>query len=138
MFLEEFVLKRFVLVLAMCGFVGNVAHANDDEGPQYSQRLRRMATRIATAAAYTAPVAAGLYAMESIPGAEAGPFTAAGCALACQIIETMGCGASAWVVGMLNPGVGIIYASICAATTPATVASCTGLCLAIGGPAPTP
>lgn len=60
-----------------------------------------------------------------------GPLSAAACGIVCKIITTAGCGMGAFVIGVANPGLGILYGAVCAALDTAGAASCAVTCLAL-------
>lgn len=63
-----------------------------------------------------------------------GLIMAIACGIVCKIINAVGCVAGGIIAAGINPGVGVLFATVCAALGDAGVAGCAGVCAAIPGP----
>lgn len=75
-----------------------------------------------------------LVVLTSLPTADGGPITGVVCAIACEVVSNIGCGAGAWITATLNPAVGICYAAVCTALNSGAVTSCAAYCAALPTP----
>ena len=75
-----------------------------------------------------------LVVLSNMPTADGGPITGVVCAIACEVISNIGCGAGAWITATLNPAVGICYAAVCTALNSGAVTSCAAYCAALPTP----
>lgn len=63
-----------------------------------------------------------------------GPALAAICAVVCEIIHSVGCGAGSFIFWGLNPAFGIVYGAVCAALATGPAVGCASVCLGLPTP----
>lgn len=98
-----------------------------DNKPATLQRVLKNAQKVAIPGM-------ALVVLTSLPTADGGPITGVVCAIACEVISNIGCGAGAWITATLNPAVGICYAAVCTALNSGAVTSCAAYCAALPTP----